>query len=126
MDSDPTVVDGVAYIGSSDAQRVLAIDVRSGAVRWTGWTGGWSWPQPAVAGNVVHSGAVGVDQYIAERRGVFMAFRRDDGTALWQFPAEPIAGSDKWGFASAPAVGPGHVLVGGLDGKLYAFPAMPS
>ncbi len=123
VDSDPNVVDGVAYIGSSDAQRVLAIDVASGKVRWTGWTGGWSWPEPAVDDHAVYGGAVGVEQYIGERRGVFMAFRRDDGEPLWQFAAEPVVGGGNWGFASAPAVAAGHVLVGGLDGKLYAFPA---
>jgi len=121
VDSDPTVADDTAYVGSSDALKVLALDVETGRPRWTFRTGGWSWARPAVADDAVYAGAVGVRQYIGERRGGFFAIRRDDGSPLWHFPvAEPGAG-DLWGFASGPALGDRHVFVGGLDGTLYAF-----
>jgi outer membrane protein assembly factor BamB len=125
IDSDPTVVGDTAYIGSSDALKVLALDVESGRPRWTFRTGGWSWAKTAVADDVVYTGAVGVGQYIGERRGGFFAFSRRDGSPRWQYPVEKPEDGNVWGFASSPATGGDHVFVGGLDRTLYAFSRAP-
>jgi outer membrane protein assembly factor BamB len=121
VDSDPTVVEDTAYVGSSDALKVLAIDVESGRPRWTFRTGGWSWAKPAVTDDTVYTGAVGVGQYIGERRGGFFAFSRQDGWPQWQYPVEKPKDGNLWGFASWPAIGDDYVFVGGLDRTLYAF-----
>ena len=50
VDSDPTVRDGTVYVGSSDALKLIALDLDSGTVQWTARTGGWTWARPAVNG----------------------------------------------------------------------------
>jgi len=125
VESDPTVVGDTAYVGSSDALKLFAIDVATGVPRWTFRTGGWTWARPAVTDDAVYVGSVGVGQYIGERRAGFFAVDRRDGSALWHFPLARPDDRDPWGFASSPAVGEEHVFVGGLDGVLYAFRRFP-
>jgi outer membrane protein assembly factor BamB len=122
VESSATLHRGTAYVGSSDAHRLWALDLRTGERSWNFDTRGSSWAQPAVTDDAVYIGAVGVADYLVDHRGGFFAVHRDTGRARWAFPVQRPEGSALWGFASAPAVGGGLVFVGGLDGKLYAFP----
>ncbi|MFN0243577.1 MAG: PQQ-binding-like beta-propeller repeat protein [Planctomycetota bacterium] len=122
VESSAAVRDGVLYVGSSDYQRVCAIDADDGRVAWTFDTDGSAWSSPAVTDSSVFVGATGVVGYAAGHRGAFFAVERASGKERWRFAVEPASGDYTYGFASSPAVADGLVFVGGLDGKLYAFP----
>jgi outer membrane protein assembly factor BamB len=121
IESSAAILDGTVYVGSSDAQRLYAIDAASGSPKWEFDTGGSVWARPAVTEDAVYAGAVGVADYIVDHEGGFFAIDRTTGEARWQFETEPKEGSKLWGFGSSPAVGGGVVLVGRLDGQVYAF-----
>jgi outer membrane protein assembly factor BamB len=120
VESSPSVREGVAYVGSSDAASVSAYDVRTGERRW--WTDvyGWAWGQPAVTERRVYAGVASQVGYLAQHQGGVMALDRATGRLTWRYPTEaPASGS--YGFPGSPAVGEGLVVVTGLDGKVYAF-----
>jgi outer membrane protein assembly factor BamB len=116
------VKDGVLYVGSSDAQRLHAIDARRGSSVWTFDTDGSAWSSPAVTDRTVYIGTVGTVGYMADHRGGFFAVDRQTGRERWRVPMGEIAGQFAYGVASSPAVANGRVFFGGLDGKLYACP----
>jgi outer membrane protein assembly factor BamB len=120
VESSPTVRDGVAYVGSSDAASVQAFDARTGERRWGTDVYGWAWGQPAVTDRRVYVGVASQVGYLAQHRGGVMALDRASGQAVWRYPAEPPA-SGSYGFPGSPAVGEGLVFVTGLDGRVYAF-----
>lgn len=122
IESSAVVRDGIAYVGSSDAQLLNAIDAATGRLVWSFDTGGSAWAEPAVAGDVVYVGAAGVADYMVEHQGGYYAVDRASGRGLWRFPSERPGEARLWGFTSSPAAGDGKVFVGGLDGNLYAFP----
>lgn len=126
VESSPTIVDGVVYIGSSDAQLVHAIDAFNGRLLWAFDTGGSAWGKPAVSEDAVFLGSVGVAGYIVDHQGGLFAIDRDTGRGLWRFNSPPPEGAKIWGFASSPAVGEELVFAGGLDGRVYAFPRRPA
>jgi len=51
--SSPSVVGGVAYVGSTDCN-LYAVDAGSGALKWKFETKGWVVSSPAVASGVVY------------------------------------------------------------------------
>jgi ketosteroid isomerase-like protein len=129
IESNAAARGGVAYLGSSDAARVFALDPKTGKSLWEADVFGITWGQPAVTGRRVFAGVQGSHGLVEHAAGAF-ALDRASGRVLWQFPvAEPVP-SKPWGFAGSPAVGAGRVFLAGLDGKLYAFdadaPALPS
>ena len=126
VESPATVHDGIAYIGSSDAGRVSAIDATSGKVVWTSEVRGSAWGQPAVTATRVYEAVAGVTNYIAPHEGRVVALDRATGKPVWQFAATPPpASTDRqsvaFGFAASVAVNDDAVFAGGLDGRLYAF-----
>ena len=121
VESSPRVWDGVAYIGSSDAQRLNAIDAASGDLLWAFDTGGASWGRPAVSDDAVFIGALGMADYLVDHRGGFYAVRRSDGSPLWKFPMTRGDTTTVWGFASAPAIASGLVIAADVSGTVYAF-----
>jgi outer membrane protein assembly factor BamB len=50
------------------------------------------------------------------------ALDRETGKILWRWPMPEWPGSWTNGFYAPPIVGDNLVVVGGLDGSLYAFP----
>lgn len=122
VESSPVVRDDVIYVGSSDAQLLNAIRAGNGTLLWSFDTGGSAWGRPAVTGEAVYIGSVGVAGYIIDHRGGFSAVNRESGQGVWRYEVPPTEGAAMWGFASSPVAGPEHVYVGGLDGKIYAFP----
>jgi outer membrane protein assembly factor BamB len=122
VESSATIRDGVAYVGSSDGQRLHAFDAATGRLQWSAPTGGSTWAQPAVDDTRVYVGTVGVADYIVAHRGHFLAVDRATGQPAWRFTTERAGEAATWGFASSPTVGQRAVYAGGLDGRLYAFP----
>lgn len=120
VESSATVRDGVAYVGSSDAAAVYAVDARTGEQRWKTDVYGWAWGQPAVTDARVYAGTASQKDYLAGHKGLVVAMDRATGRPAWHFAAEPaLTGS--YGFPGSPAVGEGLVFVTGLDGNVYAF-----
>lgn len=121
VESSPTIRDGVAYVGSSDAQLLNALDAATGRLLWAFDTGGSAWTTPAVTDEAVFIGAVGVADYFVSHRAGFFAVERETGRGLWRFDMPRPDTARIWGFASSPAVIEGVVVVGGLDGRVYGF-----
>jgi outer membrane protein assembly factor BamB len=120
VESSAVVDAGTAYIGSSDWQRVLAVDSNTGRIRWWFDTDGSAWSTPAVDSSTVYIGAVGTVGYLMDHRGGFFALDRDTGRELWRINFPPVPGSFTHGVASSPAVSGGRVYFGGLDGTFRA------
>lgn len=125
VESSATVRDGIAYLGSSDAQRLSAFDAGDGTVRWQFDTGGSAWAQPAVGDHAVFLGCVGVAEYFVDHRAAFFAVDKRHGKGLWKYSLERPGDARMWGFAASPAIGNGRVFAATLDGALYAFVLSP-
>jgi outer membrane protein assembly factor BamB len=123
VESSATVHDGTAYVGSSDAGKVYAVSVRDGKERWSFDTLGSAWATPAVTGDRVFIGSVGVRGYITDHRPGFFAIDRVSGKPAWWFRVDHPEGEQLSGFISSPASDGERVFVGGLDGNVYAFDA---
>ncbi|MDE0830789.1 MAG: PQQ-binding-like beta-propeller repeat protein, partial [Vicinamibacterales bacterium] len=106
IDSSAAIVDGVVYVGTY-AGTLIALDLDTGAERWTYSTGdmGIGESSPAVAGGLVFIGDLG---------GVFHAVDVNTGTARWTFET---MGEIK----SSPVIVDNRVLIGSYDGFLYAL-----
>jgi outer membrane protein assembly factor BamB len=111
------------YIGSSDLRRISLMDAADGRVLWRTDVFGWAWPRPAVTATRVYASAIGVAPYQMRHLGGLSALDRETGRTLWRWPMPEWPGSWLGGFAAAPAVDGKWLVVGGLDGSLYGFPA---
>jgi len=120
VESNPTLRGGVAYIGSSDAAAVFAVEVATGKRRWSADVHGWAWGQPAVTETRVYAGTSSQVGYLAQHEGGVVALDRATGAMVWRYPA-PAPESGPYGFPGSPAPGTGLVFVGGLDGRLVAL-----
>ena len=87
VESSPTIRDGVAYVGSSDAAAVHAFDVRTGERLWKTDVYGWPWGQPAVTDTRVYAGAASQVGYLAQHRAGVFALDRASGNVSGTFPA---------------------------------------
>ena len=123
VDSTPRLVDGVLYVGSSDAQRVRAYDPANGRERWQAWVGGWTWGTPLVVGDAVYYATAGGDGYFIPQHASLGALDRRSGAILWRLPLANTPGRWPSGIASSLAYADGLVLAGALDGTLTAYRA---
>jgi outer membrane protein assembly factor BamB len=125
VSSSPTVVGGVAYIGSSDG-RLWAVnaDGCGSAIctqpLWVGVGGTQILDSPLVHDGVVY---VGTQDSPQSNDGRLLAYAADGCGAptcepLWRGNAGPQSILD-----SSPAAFEDTIFVGSFDGKLYAFPA---
>ncbi len=109
-------------IGASDLRRVSLIDAKDTRVLWRTDVFGLPWPRPAVSGGRVFASAVGYAPYQMRHLGSFTALDAGTGRILWRWPA-PVTDALVNGFGAPPVVDGDLVIVGGMDGTLYAFPA---
>jgi outer membrane protein assembly factor BamB len=122
MDSSPTVVGGVVYVGSNDGKLyAFAVGCSSGAGTcsplWTGATFGFIAKAPAVANGVVYVGSADGKLYAFDAAGVTGC----SGVPVTCLPLwTGTTGGSIW---SSPAIDSGVVYVGDNDHKLYAFDA---
>ena len=94
-----------------------------GKVIWRTDVFGWAWPRPAFNASKVFVSAVGVSPYEFRQLGSFSALDRSTGRILWRWPMPEWQGSHLNGFIASPLVAGRFVVVGGVDGSMYAFPA---
>jgi outer membrane protein assembly factor BamB len=120
VESSASLRDGLAYVGSSDAAAVFAVDAANGRKRWTADVYGWAWGQPAVSDTRVYAGASSQVGYLAQHVGSVVALERGSGAVAWRYPA-PAPASGAYGFPGSVALGAGLVFAGGLDGRLVAL-----
>lgn len=113
---------GQFYIGSSDLRRVSLMDSKDGRVVWRTDVFGWAWARPCVTEKVVYVSAIGVDPYEIRHVGSLTALDRASGKMVWRWAAPEMSGAYTSGFAAPPVVASNLLVVGGLDGRLYAFP----
>jgi outer membrane protein assembly factor BamB len=121
IESTARIADGVAYVGSSDASRIYALDAKTGRLRWESDDHGISWGRPALDLDRVYV-AVRYSPSIEHHEANLLALDRETGDPQWRFPCDLPAGATHRGFAASPVVYKSRVFVGGLDGKVYAFP----
>lgn len=93
-------------IGNSDGN-VYALDVNSGALRWTLETGHRVWATPLIVSDTVYIGAMDHNLY---------ALDLATGRLKWKFQAGGA-------FASTPALADGVLYSGAFDNHLYAIDA---
>jgi eukaryotic-like serine/threonine-protein kinase len=102
--SSAALAGGLAVIGGRD-KALHAIELKTGQGRWTKNFQARIDASPVAAGDRV---------YVADHAGVLAGFKLQDGTETWRYES----GED---FAASPAVGGGKLLIGSVQGKLYAF-----
>jgi len=112
--SSPVIAGGAVYFGSGD-HNVYALDIETGALRWTFRTGNVVHASPAVSNGVVFIGSWDRNMY---------AINAATGKEIWKFQT----GNDtviynQIGIASSAAVAGGVVYFGCRDGHFYAVDA---
>ena len=142
----PAVRDGLVYVGTSDSSRFMALDAKTGRLRFNLDTGAYVFSSAALAGGLVYVGA---------HNGRLYAIDAKTGTPAWTFQTEaarkdplkvldaggglnreaftPVFGDfedmylDFYRFISigaimsSPVVDRGGVYFGSMDGNLYAL-----
>ncbi|MGH8285950.1 MAG: PQQ-binding-like beta-propeller repeat protein, partial [Steroidobacteraceae bacterium] len=127
IESVPVVKSGFAYVGSSDALRLFAFDVGSGARAWERRIPGYGWSRPALAGGSVVIGTVGTAGGIGAREGAVVAVDRESGAIRWLHPSVKPEGARQWGFASSVAASPARhgtapvIFAADLEGRVFAL-----
>lgn len=121
VESEPVLVDGKMYIGSSDMRRATCYDPVDGSVVWRTDVYGWSWGRPLVTDSHVYVGAAGVEPYLIRHAGGLVALDRSNGKVTWRWPVPAAAGTLHSGFVGGPVLAGGVIVIAGLDGGLYGF-----
>ena len=65
---------------------------------------------------------MGSSPYYIRHLGGLTALDRKTGKAVWRWPMPEWPGSLTYGFAAPPVIEDRTLVIGGLDGALYAFP----
>jgi eukaryotic-like serine/threonine-protein kinase len=144
--STPAVRDGMVYAGTSDSSRFMALDAKTGRLRFNFKAGAYMFSSAALAGDLA---------YIGDHNGRLYAIDAKSGNLAWEFQTEaskrdalkilnPDGTLNQEAFApifsdfedmyldiyrfisvgailSSPAVDKGVVYFGSLDGNLYAL-----
>ena len=111
IESSAAIAAGVVYVGVGNGD-LIAVDLDSGALRWTHSTQSYiGESSPAVGGGVV---------YIGDLEGTLHAVGASDGKPLWTFRTE---GEIKSSPILVPLQGEDLVLIGSYDTHLYALEA---
>lgn len=123
VESTPVLGDnGLGYVGTSDYRRVTCFDPADGRVVWRTDIFGWCWNQPVLTARHVYVSAGGTIPYDIRHEGGLTALDRATGKIAWRWPMPNPPGAMHWGFAAGPVLAGDTLIVGGLDGTLYAFP----
>jgi outer membrane protein assembly factor BamB len=146
VNGTPAVRDGTVYVGTSDSSRFMAIDARSGRLKWNFDVKAYVFSSAALAGEFAYFGSHSGKLYAVDTR---------TGSLAWEFQTEgakadpmkvlnadgslnreafkPVFGDfqdmyiDFYRFVSvgaimgSPAVDQGVVYAGSMDGNLYAL-----
>jgi len=110
--SSPSIVDGVAYVGSHD-KNIYALDADTGTKIWSFETDYYIKSSPAVVDGRVITGADDGNVY---------GLDATTGTQLWKTFAGGITDlASVANIRSSPTIVGGRAYVGSLDGKLYCL-----
>lgn len=146
VNTTPAVRDGIVYAATSDSSRFVALDAKTGRLRFEFAAKAYVFSSPALAGGFA---------YFGSHNGTLYAVDAKTGKPAWEFRTDaskadplkiltPDRGLDPAAFApvfgdfedmyvdfyrfrsvgailSSPAVDRGVVFVGSLDGNLYAL-----
>ena len=146
VNGTPAVRDGVVYVGTSDSARFMALDAKTGRLRFNFDAKAYMFSSAALAGGLA---------YVGDHNGKLYAIDVKTGKLAWEFQTEaskkdpmkvlnadgslnqeafaPVFGDfedmyiDFYRFISigaimsSPAVDRGVVYVGSMDGNLYAL-----
>jgi eukaryotic-like serine/threonine-protein kinase len=123
---ESTAVDwqGHAYVGSGDLARVSCIDPERGQNLWRTAVGGWVLQRPLVTDRTIYVGVSGARRaasFWPPQASALVALDRTTGQAIWQWSMPELAGAFMHGFVAAPVTAGSNLLIGGVDGTLYAF-----
>lgn len=110
------------YIGASDLRRITCYDPKDARVIWRTDIYGVTWGRPVVTEKIVYAAAAGFEPYQIRHIGGISALDRTTGQILWRW--ETPHGPDLYesGFAAGPTLVGDTLLVGSMNGILYAFP----
>jgi outer membrane protein assembly factor BamB len=143
----PAVRDGVVYVGTSDSSRLMALDARTGRLRFNFDVKSYMFSSPALAGDLA---------YVGDHNGRLYAINIKTGQLAWEFQTDaakkdpfkiinadgtlnqevlyaPVFGDfeDMYlamfkfmsvgAIVSSPVVDKGVVYFGSMDGNLYAL-----
>ena len=122
VESTPVEFGGRIYIGASDLRRVTCMEPKDGRVVWRTDVYGWAWARPLVTEKIVYIGAGGSEPYQMRHLPSLTALDRRSGKIVWRWPMPVLPGVLTYGFAAPPALAGNTVVIGGMDGTLYAFP----
>jgi outer membrane protein assembly factor BamB len=118
VESAPVIVDGVAYIGSSDLHAVRAFDPATGKLRWNTTVYGWSWGTPLVRDGTVYIGTASMTPYLPGMLSGRSALRASDGTTLWRDAVPPDKGRVT-GYTCGPVgLANGAIVYASVEGVL--------
>lgn len=123
VESTPVPYAGTVYIGSSDLRRASAIDPEKGRILWRTDVYGSPWGKPVVTEKYVYVSAEGNAPYPVRMLGSLTALDRQSGQIVWRWAAPELPGVVQNGFFAGPELAGGLLIVGGMDGTVYAFPA---
>ena len=123
VESTPVERGGRIYIGASDLRRITCMEPKDGRVLWRTDVYGWAWARPLVTDKVVYIGTGGGEPYQMRHLPAMAALDRQTGRILWRWPMPVLPGVLDYGFAAAPVLAGNTVVIGGMDGTLYGFPA---
>ncbi len=113
---------GLAYIGSSDLRRITCFDPKDGRIVWKTDVFGDPWGKPVLTGKFIYDGTGAIAPYTMREEGGVVALDRQTGKLAWRWPLPNPPGTYYYGFAASPALADCLLVIGGLDGTLYAFP----
>jgi outer membrane protein assembly factor BamB len=120
VESPVTIRNDAAFVGSSDAALLTAFDAATGHTRWALDVMGWAWGQPAASDTRVYIGTAGMAKYPVRHQPGVLGVDRATGHVVWRYHSEAPA-DGTYGFPASPALIGDLVVIGGVDGKVYAF-----
>ncbi len=121
VESSPVVSNGLMYIGSSDLRRVTCYDPNDARILWRTDVYGWTWNRPCVTDKFVYLGVGGTNPYMTRHSGSVTALDKKTGILAWRIAVPEPVGQFQNGFVAAPILEGKTLVIGGLDGSLYAF-----
>jgi outer membrane protein assembly factor BamB len=122
VESHPVGYGGILYVGSSNLRRVTAYDPSDGRVQWRTDVYGFAWSRPLVTERLVVASVSGIAPHPIRHLGSLTVLERLTGRIVWRWPGPECDGCLMDGFVAGAALSGDRVIVGGLDGSLYAFP----
>ena len=123
VESVPTIVDGVAYIGGSDYRRISAIDPASGKARWVTDVRGIAWGTPVVTSRSVYEGTSAQNPAAIKHEGGITALDRRTGAVKWRHVTPLPAKAERAGYIGSLVLVDGKIVGAGFDGVMVAYSA---